>query len=79
MKTLTIINELKMKHFKRLIVGLALVAGVTSCESLDVEPTGFYSDENFYKTIEDAEASILYAYDALTLVSYAPVTYYFTE
>ncbi|SDE45257.1 RagB/SusD family nutrient uptake outer membrane protein [Cellulophaga baltica] len=79
MKTLTIINELKMKHFKRLIVGLALVTGVTSCESLDVEPTGFYSDENFYKTIEDAEASILYAYDALTLVSYAPVTYYFTE
>ncbi|WP_255535162.1 RagB/SusD family nutrient uptake outer membrane protein [Cellulophaga sp. E16_2] len=79
MKTFTIINELKMKHFKKLIVALALVAGVTSCESLDVEPTGFYSDENFYKTIEDAEASILYAYDALTLVSYAPVTYYFTE
>lgn len=79
MKTFTIINELKMKQFKKLIVALTLVVGGTSCESLDVEPTGFYSDENFYKTIEDAEASILYAYDALTLVSYAPVTYYFTE
>lgn len=53
--------------------------GLFSCESLDVEPTGFYSDINFYNTIEDAEASLLYAYDALTLVSYAPVTFYLAE
>ncbi|SHF78367.1 Starch-binding associating with outer membrane [Mariniphaga anaerophila] len=68
-----------MKKLNKLIVGLAFVIGLVSCESLDVEPYGFYSDENFYNTVEDAEASVLYAYDALTLVSYAPITYYLTE
>ncbi len=62
-----------MKTLNKILIGLAFVIGLVSCESLDVEPYGFYSDENFYKTIEDAEASILYAYDALTLTSYAPV------
>lgn len=68
-----------MKTFYKIILGLAFAVGMISCESLDVEPTGFYSDENFYNTVEDAEASLLYAYDALTLVSYAPVTYYLAE
>lgn len=68
-----------MKTLNKIILGLAFIIGLASCESLDVEPYGFYSDENFYKTVEDAEASILYAYDALTLVSYAPVTYYLAE
>ena len=68
-----------MRQIKNIIIGLTLVLGFVSCESLDVEPQGFYSDENFYKTIEDAEASMLYAYDGLTQVSYAPVTYYLTE
>lgn len=73
------INELKKMNFRNIILGLTLAIGLASCESLDVEPEGFYSDENFYKSIEDAEASILYAYDALTLVSYAPITFYLTE
>ncbi|RKR14912.1 SusD-like starch-binding protein associating with outer membrane [Maribacter vaceletii] len=64
---------------KNIILGLTFIVGFVSCESLDVEPQGFYSDKNFYKTIEDAEASMLYAYDGLTSVSYAPVTYYITE
>lgn len=68
-----------MKIVNKIALGLAFVLGLGSCQSLDVEPYGFYSDENFYKTIEDAEASILYAYDALTLVSYAPVTFYVAE
>ncbi|TKD62507.1 RagB/SusD family nutrient uptake outer membrane protein [Flavobacterium sp. ASW18X] len=63
----------------KIIIGIVLLIGVVSCESLDVEPEGFYSDENFYDTLEDAEASLLYAYDALTLVSYAPVSFYLTE
>lgn len=63
----------------KIIIGIVLLMGVVSCESLDVEPEGFYSDENFYDTLEDAEASLLYAYDALTLVSYAPVSFYLTE
>lgn len=68
-----------MMKIKQIILGLVLAAGLVSCESLDIEPEGFYSDQNFYKTIEDAEAATLYAYDALTLVSYAPVTYYLAE
>jgi len=68
-----------MKNIYKAILGLALVLGLFSCEDLTVEPTGFYSEDNFYKTVEDAEASLLYAYDAMTLVSYAPVAYYFTE
>jgi len=68
-----------MKITKIIIIGIVLLFGVVSCESLDVEPEGFYSDENFYDTLEDAEASLLYAYDALTLVSYAPVSFYLTE
>ncbi|WP_066629928.1 RagB/SusD family nutrient uptake outer membrane protein [Labilibacter marinus] len=68
-----------MKTLYKILFSLAIAAGVYSCESLTVEPEGFYSDKNFYKTVEDAEASLLYAYDALTLVSYAPVTFYFAE
>ncbi|WP_282035462.1 RagB/SusD family nutrient uptake outer membrane protein [Saccharicrinis aurantiacus] len=60
-------------------LGLMVIMGLVSCESLDVKPKGFYSDENFYKTVEDANAGLLYAYDALTLVSYAPVSYYLGE
>lgn len=78
-KAFIIINELKTMNFKKIILGLTFVVGLVSCESLDVEPEGFYSDDNFYKSIEDAEASMLYAYDALTLVSYAPVTFYLAE
>lgn len=68
-----------MMKLKKIILGLSFAIGLVSCESLDVEPQGFYSDQNFYKTVEDAEAAMLYAYDALTLVSYAPVTFYLAE
>lgn len=76
---LTTLKEFKMKNFKHIFLGIAFALGVVSCEDLDIEPTGFYSDTNFYKTVEDAESAVLYAYDAITLVSYAPVTYYFAE
>ncbi|MGQ1911110.1 RagB/SusD family nutrient uptake outer membrane protein [Marinifilum sp. RC60d5] len=68
-----------MKILNKIALGLVFAVGFASCESLDVEPTGFYSDDNFYKTVEDAEASLLYAYDALTLVSYAPINFYLNE
>ncbi|WP_010137159.1 RagB/SusD family nutrient uptake outer membrane protein [Ochrovirga pacifica] len=68
-----------MKNIKHIILGISLSLGVVSCQDLDVEPTGFYSDQNFYQTVADAEAAVLYAYDAITLVSYAPVSYYFAE
>ncbi len=43
---------------------------ITSC-SLDEEPYGFYSEDNFYQTKEDAEAALYYAYDALTFIGYS--------
>lgn len=68
-----------MKTFNKIVLGLAFVLGLVSCESLEVEPYGFYSEDNFYKTVEDADAALLYAYDALTLASYAPVSYYLAD
>lgn len=61
------------------IIVLAFVIGLSSCKKLDVEPYGFYSDENFYNTVEDAEAALLYAYDALTTKSYAPAIFFIGE
>lgn len=68
-----------MRNLNKIALGFAFAVGFASCESLEVEPTGFYSEANFYTTVEDAEASLLYAYDALTLVSYAPINYYLCE
>ncbi len=68
-----------MKTLNNIIFGLIFAIGLFSCQGLDIKPKGFYSDENFFKTVEDADAALLYAYDALTLVSYAPITYYFGE
>ena len=68
-----------MRQFKNIIMGFVITIGLASCESLEVEPEGFYSEDNFYNSVEDAQASLYYAYDALTLVSYAPVTFYLAE
>ena len=56
----------------------SLLAGgmiVTAC-SLKEEPYGFYSEDNFYKTAADAEASLMYAYGTLNYLEYSiPVPY----
>ncbi|UIR56968.1 RagB/SusD family nutrient uptake outer membrane protein [Sphingobacterium sp. SRCM116780] len=49
-----------------------------SC-SLDEEPYGFYSEDNFYKTAEDATSSLLYAYNAATHNEYARSIFYINE
>ena len=38
--------------------------------SLDETPYGFYSSDNFYKTEEDAESGLMYAYNALNYLEY---------
>ncbi|WP_068474997.1 RagB/SusD family nutrient uptake outer membrane protein [Saccharicrinis aurantiacus] len=68
-----------MKTINKIVLGFAVVLGLSSCEGLDVEPKSFYSADNFYKSIDDARSSLYYAYDALTLTSYAPLNYYFGE
>ena len=58
---------------------LALCAIVmTSCD-LNEEPYGFYSEKNFYKTAEDAEVSLMYAYNALNFIEYSRGILYIGE
>lgn len=59
-----------MKTYK---IQLLIVIGmlmVSAC-SLDEEPYGFYSENNFLNTPADAESAISYAYDALTFLEYS--------
>ncbi len=53
---------------KTVIIILAAVFAA-SC-SLDETPYGFYSGDNFYKTEEDAESGLMYAYNALNYLEY---------
>ncbi|MFA9391142.1 MAG: RagB/SusD family nutrient uptake outer membrane protein [Prolixibacteraceae bacterium] len=50
-----------------ILILMALI--VSSCD-LSEEPYGFYSDDNFYKTQTDAEAALMYAYNAFTFLEY---------
>lgn len=52
------------------LLSLCMALALPSC-SLDEEPYGFYSEDNFYKTAEDAQAAIHYAYAALTYIEYS--------
>lgn len=49
------------------MAGLTLLA---SC-SLKEYPYGFYSEDNFYKTADDAEAAVNYIYDAINYIEYS--------
>ncbi|MCC8171987.1 MAG: RagB/SusD family nutrient uptake outer membrane protein [Parabacteroides sp.] len=58
---------------KKKIYILLLISGIfgfTSC-NLDEVPYGFYSEDNFYKSAEDAKAAINYAYSTLTYLEYS--------
>ncbi|WP_439490812.1 RagB/SusD family nutrient uptake outer membrane protein [Algoriphagus sp.] len=58
---------MKIYHYILLTIGLV---SINSCD-LSEEPYGFYSEDNFYNSVEDAEAAISYAYDALTFLEYS--------
>lgn len=57
---------------------LAMSLGITSCD-LDEYPYGFYSDENFYTSEEDATSAMYYAYNALTYQENATGMFYIGE
>ena len=59
-----------------LIVAFGLL--FTSCD-LTETPYGFYSEDNFYKTPEDAEASLMFAYNSLTFIEYSRGIFYIGE
>lgn len=69
---------MKTKIIKSLILPLAALGMMTSCD-LSEYPYGFYSDNNFYKTAEDAESAIMYAYNALTNLEYSRGIFYIGE
>jgi hypothetical protein len=56
------------KYIISLIILLAV--GFNSCTDLTEVPYGFYTDENFYQTPEEAEIALLYAYSAFTFNEY---------
>jgi len=63
---------------KILSILFILVLLVSACD-LSEEPYGFYSEDNFYTTPEDAEASLMYAYNALTFIEYSRGIFYIGE
>lgn len=62
------------------MIFLFMIAGmlIQSCD-LTEDPYGFYSEDNFYKTAEDAEASLMFAYNSLTFIEYARGIFYIGE
>lgn len=57
------------------LLALCSALALGSC-SLDEEPYGFYSEDNFYKTAADAEAALTYAYGTLTYLEYSRTIFY---
>jgi len=64
---------MKTKIYFLILIGTML--GFTGC-SLDEEPYGFYSEDNFYKTEGDAKSAIHYAYATLTYIEYSRALYF---
>lgn len=65
---------------KTKIVLIIMLCGllVTSCD-LKETPYGFYSEDNFYTTADDAESSLLYAYNSLNYIEYSRGIFYIGE
>ncbi|MEQ8471373.1 MAG: RagB/SusD family nutrient uptake outer membrane protein [Marinoscillum sp.] len=63
---------MKLRYYTLIIVGLL----TTNACDLSEEPYGFYSEDNFYQSAEDAEAAITYAYDALTFLEYSRTVFF---
>ncbi len=57
-----------MKNKILLLLGILTFGGM-SCD-LTEDPYGFYSDDNFYKTQEDAQSALLYVYNSFTFIEY---------
>ncbi len=59
-----------MKTITKISLLAAAVAALGAC-SLEETPYGFYSDKNFPTTEADAEAAVLYIYDAINYIEYS--------
>ncbi len=52
-------------------ISLVAAAALLGACSLEETPYGFYSDKNFPSTEADAEAAVLYVYDAINYIEYS--------
>ena len=57
-----------MRHYA-IYTAIAAILALSAC-SLQEKSYGFYSGDNFYKTEEDAESGLMYAYNALNYLEY---------
>lgn len=64
---------------KNILCSIAVVLLLLGSCDLKEEPYGFYSEDNFYKTIEDAQSSLLYAYNVLNYLEYSRSIFYIGE
>ncbi len=55
---------------KLIALSVGAAATLSSC-NLDETPYGFYSEDNFYNSAEDAEAAVNYAYGCMTFLEYS--------
>ena len=58
-----------MKNILKSITILSVF--IFSACDLTEKPYGFYSESNFYKTVNDAESALRYAYGAMTYIEYS--------
>ena len=66
-----------MKNIKLIILACFLFM-ISSCE-LQETPYGFYSEENFFETSEDARSALYYAYQAINYREYLHVMYFIND
>lgn len=70
--------KMEKNIYRTALLSAAALFAAVSCD-LSEYPYGFYSDSNFYKTPEDAESAMMYAYNALTNLEYSRGIYYIGE
>ena len=54
-----------MKNIKKYIIGIAASICLTQCDVLDVDPTGWYSENVAYSSLENVD---LYGYIACYMI-----------
>ena len=55
---------------RKSFIAISTALALTCACSLQETPYGFYSGDNFYRTEEDAESGLMYAYNALNYLEY---------
>lgn len=70
-----------MKIINKIIKPITFSIVICALSGCDLEeyPYGFYSENNFYKTVDEAESSLMYAYNPLSMTEYVTGLYFLGE